>query len=66
MNPSSSFSSNFSSLDNFETVEVTEALSTVSGTLTGHSCELKDFLNNDDSVGSDCPDAEGGPANETG
>ena len=66
MNPSSSFSSIFSIFDNLEIDEVTESFSTDSVTLAGHSWELKDLLNNDDNVGSDCPNAEGGPANEAG
>lgn len=66
MNPSSSFSSTCSIFDNFETDEAIESFSNVSGTLAGLSWELKDLLSKDDNVGSDCPEAEGGPANEAG
>ena len=63
MNPSPSFSSIF---EDFETVDAIESFSRVSGTLAGHNWELKDLLNKEDNVGSDCPDVEGGPVNEAG
>lgn len=75
MNPSSSFSSILPIFDDFETDRAIESFSNVSGTLAGPSVsgtfaglswELKDLLSKDDNVGSDCPDEEGGPANEAG
>lgn len=66
MNPSLSFSSKFSILDNFEIDEVIESFSTVSWMLAGYSWELRDLSNNDDNVGSDCPDAEEGLENVYG
>lgn len=66
MNPSSSFSSIFSIFDNFESDGAIESFSEFSGALAGLSWELNDLLSKEDSVGSDCPDEEGGPANEAG
>lgn len=53
-------SSKFSTLDNFEIVEVIESFSTISWMLAGHNWELKDLSNNDDNVKSDCSDAKDG------
>lgn len=67
MNSKSSIPSTFSEIVESETdVADPSFCSEDSLTLAGFNCELKDLLNNDDNVGSDCLDTVGDPAKAAG